>query len=104
MGKNVDHLRRGAPSKERARIDEIFRLEVCKRRAEFRRRRVDRFRILSVRLHEEIEVFGSSGLRVNGDGVAADDKVFNAVLVERGQEFFEVLTEHRALVPSIGTA
>ncbi|AXC16130.1 hypothetical protein ACPOL_6924 (plasmid) [Acidisarcina polymorpha] len=33
-------------------------------------------------------------------GIASDDQIFNAVLVERGQEFFEVLTEHRGRVPS----
>ena len=37
-------------------------------------------------------------------GVTADDEIFNAVFVEDGQEFFEVLAEHRALVPSIDTA
>jgi hypothetical protein len=34
---------------------------------------------------------------------SADDQVLNAVLVERGQEFFEVLTEHRALARSVDT-
>jgi hypothetical protein len=34
------------------------------------------------------------------NGVSADDEVLNAMLVERGQEFFQVLTEHRGLVPS----
>lgn len=41
---------------------------------------------------------------MDGDGIAADDKILNAVFVERGQEFFEVLAEHRVLVPSIDIA
>ena len=43
-------------------------------------------------------------LRVNSYGIATDNQVFNLVRVERGQEFLEVVHEHRALVPSIDTA
>jgi hypothetical protein len=73
----------------------------CERRAVFSQRQVDRLSVLPVRLYKKIKVFGGAGLGVNGDCVTADDQVFNAVLVERGQEFFEVPTEHRALVPSV---
>jgi hypothetical protein len=59
---------------------------------------------LEVRLYEKIKVFGGAGLSMNGDGIAADDEIFNAEFVERGQEFFEVLAEHRALGPSLETA
>lgn len=59
--------------------------------------------ILDAGLDEKIEVFGGAGLSVNRPGVPADDEVLNVVFVERGQQFFEVLTEHRALIPSTDT-
>ena len=59
------------------------------------------FCIVRAWLDENIKVFSRAWLSMDRDSVPADDKVFNAVLVEGGQEFFEVLTEHLVLVPSI---
>jgi hypothetical protein len=58
----------------------------------------------AVRSYEKVEVFRSARLGVNSYRVASNDKVLNAMFVECGQEFFEVLAEHRALIPSIGAA
>jgi hypothetical protein len=79
-------------------------LHARKRRSEFRQGSKYSSRILGVCPDKEIEVFGSPRLGMDGDGIAADDKILNAVFVERGQEFFEVLAEHRVLVPSIDIA
>src|SRR5271157_1749809 len=100
-GQNFDHLRRCSHSKKDIRVDQVLGPQVAKRRSEFRQGRENSLRILRAWLNKKIEVLGRTGLSVNGDGVPANDEVLNAVLVERGQEFFEVLTEHRALVPSI---
>ncbi len=33
---------------------------------------------------------------MNGNSITTNDQIFNLVFVEGRQEFFEVLTEHRA--------
>lgn len=71
------------------------------RRSETRQCRIDRFGILRFRLDENIKIFGSAGLRMDGNSIAAHDQIFNAVFVERGQEFFEVAAEHCASGPSV---
>jgi hypothetical protein len=60
-------------------VDQILRLEVGEGSSEFCQRN---YRILKVGLHEKIEVFGGAGLSMNGDGIAAYDKVSNAESVE----------------------
>jgi hypothetical protein len=39
---------------------------------------------------------------MNSHSITANDEVLNAVLGEHGQEFFEVLTQHREQFPSTG--
>ena len=70
-----------------------------KRRAKLREGRKNRLRVCRVWPHQNIDVFGRWRLRVNGNGISSDDEVFNAVLVQNGQEFFEVGV-HRELRPS----
>ena len=52
--------------------------------------RTDRRSIGGVRLDENIQVFCCPRFSMEGDGIAADHQVFNLVIVEAGQEFFEV--------------
>src|SRR5262249_6123736 len=54
----------------------------------------------SVRLHQNIQVLGSTRLSMEADGIAADDQVFNVVGVEDAQEFFE-FWEHSRRAPSV---
>jgi hypothetical protein len=43
--------------------------------------------VSGIGLHQNVEVFGRAGLRMNRYGVSANDKVLNAVRVQNGQEF-----------------
>jgi hypothetical protein len=51
--------------------------------------------ILWIGFDEDVEIFSGARLGVEGNGVASDDEVLNAVGVEGPQQFFEV-GEHPA--------
>ena len=86
----------------RRRRDQLSRVDQrksLKRCAEFRQRHKDSFRVLRVGSHQNVNILRRSRLRVNRNRVSSHDKVLNAVLVQNGQEFFEVGV-HRELRPS----
>src|SRR5208337_2297751 len=98
-GEKVNGHRLTAHAKERAWLGEVGGGQTFERRSELRQGREKRLGVSRVRLHQNIEVLGCPGLRVNGDGVSSHDKILNAVRVQNGQEFFEVWI-HREARPS----
>jgi hypothetical protein len=48
------------------------------------------FGIVFVRSYQNVNIFGGSRLRVNRNRKSSHDKIFNALLVQNGQEFFEL--------------
>src|ERR1017187_3427312 len=85
-----------------APLCEILRSESFHWRAEFRQSGIDRLRVVGGGLNQQIDIFRGARLRVERYGVAPHDKVLNAMGVEDGQEFVEVL-EHRGPCPSLRT-
>ena len=64
-------------------VPEGFRSQVGKRSAIIFEGMENCFTILNVRTNKNVEVFSGARFRVNTYGIAAYDKVFNAVRVER---------------------
>jgi len=106
--KYFDHLRRSTHPKKRAAVHQLFRPQIRQRSPELRQRSKYRLRISAIRLDKEIEVFRRSRLCLNCQRVTPNNQIFNVVLVEGGQKFFEVQAEHRSGappgLPSIDTA
>jgi hypothetical protein len=60
--------------------------------------------ILRIGSYEKIQILRRPRLGMDRQSIAANDQIFNAPFVEGEQEFFEVLAEHRAFVPSMHIA
>ena len=67
---------------------EIFHSEFGKWSTELRERFIDGKSIFGTRFDEDVEIFGHAWLRVNEDGIAANNDVLNAVLVQCEQQLF----------------
>jgi len=52
-------------------------------------------------LNEQVNVLSRTRLCVERHGITSDDQVLNFLVVEDGQEFFEVV-EHPVWIPSSG--
>jgi hypothetical protein len=87
---NVNANRLAAHAKKGALFREVGGGQSLERRPELRQGFENRLGVVRVRFHQNIEVLGCPRLGVNRDGVCPNDKVFNAVRVQNGQEFFEV--------------
>jgi len=97
--KNIDRNRLLSDANELTQVRKIALADPTKRRTECGQGCVGRARVCRVGFDEKVHILCRARLRVEGNGIAANDKVFNAVGVEDRQEFFEVV-EHRRLVPS----
>jgi hypothetical protein len=90
LRKNINGKRVPTHVKKRPSLGEVGKGQPLKRRAEFRQRGVNAFRILSVWLNPNVEIFRRAGLRVRGNCMSPHYQIFNVVGVQNGQEFFEV--------------
>src|SRR5712691_4397970 len=95
LRQDVHRNRVAAQAEKLATLAEIAGGESLHWCAELHQGRIDRFRVLGIRLNQKVDVFRDAGLRVERNSVAPHDEVFNAEGVEDGQEFFEVWVHPR---------
>ena len=67
-----------------ASVGKVLNAEIFNGGAEGGERGIDCFGVGRVRFYKQVQILGGAGLRVEGYGLASDDKVFNAVGVEGG--------------------
>jgi hypothetical protein len=84
---DVDADRLAAHAEERAGFLKVGGGQTLQRRAEFSQGRENRPCVFRIGLHQDVEVFGGAGLRMDRYGIGANDKVLSAVRVQNGQEF-----------------
>src|ERR1700736_3249704 len=66
-------------------LNEIGGGQSCEGCAEFFEGGVNRFSVGGGRLNEQVDILGGARLRVQRHGIAADDQIFNLLVVEDGQ-------------------
>ena len=79
---DFDHDRRSAHAKAVARLRKVILGYVAHRRAEFRECAPHGARVLGVAADKDIEVLRRARLRVNHDGIPADQELVDAFIVE----------------------
>jgi hypothetical protein len=99
---DVNRNGRMSEAKESGWVGKITNADALERCAEFRQCRLDGLCIDRIRFNQNIEIFRRARLRMEGDSVAANDQILNAVGVEDRQEFDEVW-EHSCLTSSTHT-
>ena len=90
-----------AHAKKLISLDEVFHFEPFQWRPKLRQRIKHRFGVVGIRFDEQIDVFSCARLGMKRHSITTHDEILNFLVVEDGQEFFEVL-EHPAPVPSLG--
>jgi len=74
---------------------ELRNAQALQWRAELHESSIGRFGIFSIGLHENLQILGGPWLRMDRHRVTSDHEILNAVLVQRGQEFFEIWVHPR---------
>jgi hypothetical protein len=87
---NIDADRFAPDAKARTGLRKVCEGQAFRRRSEFRESRKYCLGVIGAGLHQDVEIFGRAGLRVDGNRIGSDNEIFNAVRVQSGQEFFEV--------------
>jgi hypothetical protein len=78
---SMSTVRRRSHAEELAPFDKIVRPQSFERRAKLCQRRINRRRIPGVRLDQNIRVHGCPWLGREGNGIAANDKIFDFAIV-----------------------
>ena len=79
-------------------VGEILRANALELGTKLGKGGLRRARIGGVRSYEEIDVLRKAGLRMQDDGAASDNEVFNAMGMEGGQKVFVVLVQWALLL------
>src|SRR5208337_3930657 len=88
---NINGDRLPSEGDKAAPVSKVFHADIFNGSTEGGKRGIDRLGVGWVCFYKQVQILRGAGLGVERYGIASDDKVFNAVGVEGGQEVLEVL-------------